>query len=92
VATLVAAAQFTISFIPPLGADKAKMLTLNLRNRMILKAADEGGAMESADFIGQKKMLKRSWGFSNGPCSHHWNPMAEFLRGSIVHGDGNWLN
>ena len=56
-ATLVAAAQSSTSFIPPLGEDKAKVLTLNLRNRMIFKAADEAGAVESrADFLaGQKR-------------------------------------
>ena len=65
-ATLVAAAQSSTSFIPPLGPDKAKVLTLNLRNRMIFKAADEAGAVDSADFLGQKQTTKRSWGFSNG--------------------------
>jgi len=38
-ATLVAAAQSSTSFIPPLGNDKAKVLTLNLRNRIIFKSA-----------------------------------------------------
>lgn len=65
-ATLVAAAQSSTSFIPPLGEDKAKVLTLNLRNRMIFKGADEAGAVESADFLGQHRRTKRSWGFSNG--------------------------
>ena len=65
-ATLVAAAQSSTSFIPPLGEDKAKVLTLNLRNRMIFKAADEAGAVESADFLGQRQVTKRNWGFSNG--------------------------
>jgi len=40
-ATLVAAAQSSTSFIPPLGEERAQVLTLNLRNRMIFKAADE---------------------------------------------------
>lgn len=65
-ATVVAAAQSSTSFIPPLGHEKAKVLTLNLRNRMIFKAADEQGAVESADFLGQKTVRKRSWGFSGG--------------------------
>jgi hypothetical protein len=64
-ATLVAAAQSSTSFIPPLGSDKAKVLALNLRNRIIFKAADEAGAVENADFLGQKKTTKRSWGYSN---------------------------
>jgi hypothetical protein len=37
-ATLVAAAQSSTSFIPPLGEDKAKVLTLNLRNPNSLTA------------------------------------------------------
>jgi hypothetical protein len=76
-ATLVAAAQSTTSFIPPLGADKAKVLTLNLRNRMIFKAADETGAVESADFLGQKKVRKQSWGFSNGMQSRNYFEQEE---------------
>lgn len=76
-ATLVAAAQSSTSFIPPLGEDKAKVLTLNLRNRMIFKAADEAGAVESADFLGQKKVIKRNWGFSNGLSSRNYSEQDE---------------
>ena len=39
--TIVAAAQSTTSLVPPLGNDKSKVLTLNLRNRMIFRSADE---------------------------------------------------
>ena len=53
-ATVVAAAQSSTSFIPPLGREKARVFTLNLRNRLIFKAADEEGALESADFIGKE--------------------------------------
>ena len=53
-ATVVAAAQSSTSFIPPLGREKARVFTLNLRNRLIFKAADEEGALESADFIGKQ--------------------------------------
>ncbi len=53
-AAVVAAAQSSTSFIPPLGRDKAKVLLLNLRNRIIFKAADEEGAQESADFLGKR--------------------------------------
>jgi hypothetical protein len=76
-ATLVAAAQSTTSFVPPLGADKAKVLTLNLRNRMIFKAADENGAVESADFLGQKKVRKQSWGFAHGTYSRNYHEQEE---------------
>jgi hypothetical protein len=76
-ATLVAAAQSSTSFIPPLGADKAKVLTLNLRNRMIFKAADEAGAVESADFLGQRKIIKRNWGFSKGVHTRNYHEQDE---------------
>ena len=75
--TVVAAAQSSTSFIPPLGKDKAKVLTLNLRNRMIFKAADEDGAVESADFLGKKKVIKRSWGFSYGRTTSNYNEQEE---------------
>jgi hypothetical protein len=76
-ATLVAAAQSSTSFIPPLGADKAKVFTLNLRNRLIFKAADEAGAVDSADFLGQKKVTKRSWGYSNGTTTRNYYDQDE---------------
>ena len=65
-ATIVAAARSTTSFVPPLGADKSKVLTLNLRNRMIFRAADEADAVQVADFLGKKRVIKRSWGSNAG--------------------------
>jgi Type IV secretion-system coupling protein DNA-binding domain len=65
-ATIVAAAQSTTSLIPPLGQDKSKVLTLNLRNRMIFRSADEADAVQAADFLGKKRVVKRSWGSSAG--------------------------
>lgn len=76
-ATLVAAAQSSTSFIPPLGEDKARVLTLNLRNRMVFKAADEAGALESADFLGQHQVTKRSWGYSNGLYNRNYHIQDE---------------
>jgi type IV secretory pathway TraG/TraD family ATPase VirD4 len=77
-AAIVAAAQSTTSFIPPLGKDKAKVLTLNLRNRMIFKAADEEGAVDSADFLGKKKIIKKSWGFTAGQRSRTYVEEDEY--------------
>lgn len=74
---VVAAAQSSTSFLPPLGRDKAKVLTLNLRNRMIFRAADEDGALESADFLGRKRVVKRTWGFSNGKRTAHFSEAEE---------------
>lgn len=53
-ATIVAAAQSTTSLVPPLGNDKAKVLTLNLRNRLVFRSADEADAVQAADFLGKK--------------------------------------
>lgn len=76
-ATVVAAAQSSSSFIPPLGRDKARVFTLNLRNRLIFKAADEEGATESADFLGKRKTIKRSWGYSAGKRSSNYSEHDE---------------
>jgi Type IV secretion-system coupling protein DNA-binding domain len=56
-ATVVAAAQSSTSFVPPLGREKAGVFALNLRNRLIFKSADEEGAVESADFLGRAKII-----------------------------------
>lgn len=76
-ATIIAAAQSTTSFIPPLGNDKSKVLTLNLRNRMIFRAADEADALQAADFLGKKRIVKRSWGRSAGKSSVNYSETEE---------------
>ncbi len=76
-ATIIAAAQSTTSFIPPLGSDKSKVLTLNLRNRIIFRAADEQDAVQSADFLGKKRVVKRSWGHSAGKSNVNYNETEE---------------
>jgi len=50
---------------------------LNLRNRIIFKAADEMGAVDCADFLGQKKVTKRSWGYSNGMMTRNYYEQEE---------------
>ena len=76
-ATVVAAAQSSTSFIPPLGREKACVFTLNLRNRLIFKAADEEGALESADFLGKKRVIKKSWGYHSGKMSRNYSEQEE---------------
>lgn len=76
-ATIVAAAQSTTSFVPPLGSDKSKVLMLNLRNRMVFRAADEADAVQTADFLGKKRVIKRSWGFSAGKRNVNYNETEE---------------
>jgi len=75
--TIVAAAQSTTSLVPPLGADKSKVLTLNLRNRMIFRSADEADAVQAADFLGKKRVIKRSWGSSAGKRNVNYNETEE---------------
>ena len=58
-ATIVAAAQSAASLIPPMGNDKSKMLTLNLRNRMIFRSSDVADAVQAADFSGTKQVVIR---------------------------------
>jgi hypothetical protein len=76
-ATIVAAAQSTTSLVPPLGNDKAKVLTLNLRNRLIFRAADEADAVQAADFLGKKRVVKRSWGYSAGRTNSNYSETEE---------------
>lgn len=71
-AAFIAATQSTTSLIPPLGADAAKVLTLNLRNRLLFTAADEDDARASADFLGKKIVRKRSSTFAHGQRSETW--------------------
>jgi hypothetical protein len=77
-ATIVAAAQSTTSLVPPLGNDKSKVLTLNLRNRMIFRSADEADAVQAADFLGKKQVVKRSWGSSAGKRSVNFSETDEY--------------
>lgn len=76
-ATIVAAAQSTTSLIPPLGDEKASVLTLNLRNRMIFRSADEEDALQAADFLGKKQVVKRSWGYTAGKRSVTYSEQDE---------------
>ncbi|MEP6988635.1 MAG: type IV secretion system DNA-binding domain-containing protein [Chloroflexota bacterium] len=76
-ATVVAAAQSTTSLVPPLGNDKSKVLTLNLRNRLIFRSADEADAVQAADFIGKKRIIKRSWGYSMGKRNVNYSDTEE---------------
>lgn len=68
-AAVIMATQSTLSFVPPLGRDKAKVLALNLRNRIIFKAADEEDAVSSADFIGKRKHRKVTRNFGKNGSS-----------------------
>jgi hypothetical protein len=55
----------------------SRVFTLNLRNRLIFKAADEEGAIESADFLGKKRVIKKSWGYHSGRMSRNYSEQEE---------------
>jgi type IV secretory pathway TraG/TraD family ATPase VirD4 len=76
-ATIIAAAQSTTSFVPPLGNDKSRVLTLNLRNRLIFRCADEADAVQAADFLGKKRVVKRSWGYTAGKRTVNYSENEE---------------
>src|SRR4029453_15527404 len=76
-ATVFAAAQSSTLFIPPPGREKARVFTLNLRNRLIFKAADEEGAADSADFLGKNRVIKKSWGYHSGKMSRNYSEREE---------------
>ncbi|MBV9492026.1 MAG: type IV secretion system DNA-binding domain-containing protein [Verrucomicrobia bacterium] len=69
-ATTVMAAQSKTSFLPALPTkEKAEVLLLNLRNRLIFRAADRACAESSADFIGKRTYWKKTYTRSKGQIS-----------------------
>lgn len=63
---VIAATQSTTSLTPAIGAANARVLTLNLRNRLIFAAADPEDAKASAELIGQCWSWERSRGRQGG--------------------------
>lgn len=57
---IIAGMQSDISADPVIGKDKRKVLTLNMRTRMIFRGADLEGSEAAADFIGKEKKKKTS--------------------------------
>jgi hypothetical protein len=58
--SIIAGMQSEVSADPGIGRDRRKVLSLNFRTRFIFRGADMEGAIASADFIGKKKVWKRS--------------------------------
>jgi len=44
---------------------------------LIFKPADEEGALESADFRGKKRVIKKSWGYHSGKMSRNYSEQEE---------------
>jgi TraM recognition site of TraD and TraG len=78
--TTVFAAQSKLSFLPALGSkEKAEVTILNLRNRIVFKAADRACAESSADFIGKRMIWKRSYTRGRGNHSTTRTREEEYL-------------
>jgi type IV secretory system conjugative DNA transfer VirD4/TraG family protein len=78
--TTVLAAQSKLSFLPALGSkEKAEVTILNLRNRIVFKAADRACAESSADFIGKRMIWKRSYTRGRGNHSTTRTREEEYL-------------
>ena len=78
--TTVMAAQSKLSFLPALGSkEKAEVTLLNLRNRIIFKAADRSCAESSADFIGRRMRWKKSYTRGRGHTSTTRSREEEYL-------------
>jgi hypothetical protein len=78
--TTVMAAQSKISFVPALGSkERAEVTLLNLRNRIIFRAADRACAESSADFIGKHLHWKKSFTRGRGTTSTTRSREEEFL-------------
>jgi hypothetical protein len=57
---VLAGMQSEVSADPEVREQKRKVLALNMRTRFIFRAADSAGAAISADFIGKRKIWKRT--------------------------------
>jgi len=67
---VVAAVQSEVSLDPVVGMAKRKVLSLNLRSRLIFRAADPEGATASAEFIGKRIIWRKS------RTSKHFQPLS----------------
>lgn len=58
--TTVMATQSMLSLFPPLGGkERADVVLLNLRNRVVFQVADEESARITADFIGKQEVTRK---------------------------------
>lgn len=78
--TTVLSTQSKSSLYVPLGGrDKAIPILLNLRNRVILRAADEECAEESAKFIGKAVRVKKTKSVSSQGTSWNYSEEIGFI-------------
>jgi Type IV secretory system Conjugative DNA transfer len=76
---LIVLTQSYLSLLPPhANKDQANVLVLNLRNRMIFRAADAECAKQSADFIGKKVTNKRSRSVGSRGVTYSYQETEEY--------------
>ena len=57
---VIAGMQSEVSLDPAIGRDKRKVFALNMRTRLIFRAADAEGAEAACQFIGKQRVWKKS--------------------------------
>ena len=75
---VIAATQSTTSLVPVLGAERARVYTLNLRHRLIFGASDELDAKASAEFIGRGRKREKTYSWYGGRRSVSVRMVDEF--------------
>lgn len=76
---LIVLTQSYLSLLPAHpNRDQANVLVLNLRNRMIFRAADEDCAKQSAEFIGKKRVNKRSRSVGSRGASYSYQETEDY--------------
>ncbi len=76
---VVLSTQSMSSLVAVLGRDGAKVLALNLRNRILFKAADQDDAEEAAGRVGKIKRSKVSTSFGRGGRQRTVSQEEEFV-------------
>ncbi len=76
-AAVVLATQSIQSFIPPLGKEKAEVVRLNLRNRLVFQAATEADALDAADFLGKRMQRRTSTSVGGGRTTRSYTREPE---------------
>ena len=76
---LIVLTQSYVSVLPPHAhKDQANVLVLNLRNRMIFRAADAECAKQSAEFISKKMLNKRSRSVGTRGVTYSYQETEEY--------------
>jgi TraM recognition site of TraD and TraG len=76
---LIVLTQSYLSLLPPhANKDQANVLVLNLRNRMIFRAADAECAKQSAEFIGKKIVNRRSRSVGSRGVSYSYQQAEDY--------------